>query len=70
MKKLLTSASILVLGSVAASAADLPMKAAPMVAPIPVFSWTGCYIGGHVGGGTMTDSNTHDGAIPCSVGSP
>ncbi len=22
-----------------------------MVAPIPIFSWTGCYIGGHIGGG-------------------
>ncbi len=60
MKKLLTSASILILGSVAASAADLPMKAAPMVAPVPVFSWTGCYIGGHVGGGTLHDSFTQD----------
>jgi outer membrane immunogenic protein len=60
MKKLFASASILVLGSVAASAADLPMKAAPMVAPVPVFSWSGCYIGGHVGGGTQHDSWTQD----------
>jgi outer membrane immunogenic protein len=64
MKKLLASASILVLGSVAASAADFPLKAAPMVAPIPVFSWTGCYVGLHAGGGTMTDSNTHDAVNP------
>jgi len=60
MKRLLASASILVLGSVAASAADLPMKAPPYVAPIPVFSWTGCYVGGHVGGGTSHDSFTSD----------
>jgi len=64
MKKLLASASLLILSSAAASAADLPMKAAPYVAPIPVFSWTGCYIGAHAGGGTMTDSNTHDGTNP------
>ena len=33
-----------------AIAADLPMKSeAPYVAPR--FSWTGCYVGGHVGGG-------------------
>src|SRR5215470_16515042 len=36
------------LGS-AAQAADLPVKAAP--APAPVYSWTGCYWGGHVGWG-------------------
>jgi outer membrane immunogenic protein len=34
-----------------ASAADLARKAPPVVAPPPpVFSWTGCYIGGQVGG--------------------
>jgi outer membrane immunogenic protein len=31
-----------------ASAADLPKKA-PVQAPAPVYSWTGFYIGGHVG---------------------
>ena len=31
-----------------ASAADLPVKA-PVPAPAPVYSWTGFYIGGHVG---------------------
>ena len=38
-------------------AADLPMKTEMPVAPM--FSWTGCYVGGHVGGGRgskdMTD---------------
>src|SRR5438132_9745179 len=36
-----------------ANAADLrmPVKAAPIVAPAPYFSWTGCYIGTHVGWG-------------------
>lgn len=36
-----------------AHAADLrpAYKAPPAPAPIPVFSWTGCYIGGHVGYG-------------------
>jgi outer membrane immunogenic protein len=32
----------------AASAADMPLKA-PLVAPPPAFSWTGCYIGGNGG---------------------
>jgi outer membrane immunogenic protein len=38
-----------------ASAADLPMKALPYVAPPPPFSWTGFYIGGHAGAGVMLD---------------
>jgi outer membrane immunogenic protein len=49
MKTLLSTAmlaSLLVAG--AAQAADMPLKAAPRVAP--PFSWTGCYIGGYVGG--------------------
>ena len=55
MKKLLlASASLCALGSASALAADMPMKAAPpYVAPVPVFSWTGCYIGVHGGAGAM-----------------
>jgi outer membrane immunogenic protein len=40
-----------------AVAADLPLKSAIPV--VPPFSWTGCYLGGHIGGGrgskAMTD---------------
>jgi len=58
MKKILfvcaTGGLVLVAGA-PAHAADLgrpTYKAAPpVVAPMPVFSWTGCYIGGHIGGG-------------------
>jgi opacity protein-like surface antigen len=34
-------------------AADIPYKAPVKALPVPaaVFSWTGCYVGGHVGGG-------------------
>ncbi len=37
-------------------AADLPKRPVykappPVVASVPLFSWTGCYLGGHVGGG-------------------
>src|SRR5882757_8734026 len=59
MKKLLATASFLVLGSASVLAADLPVKYKP--APImaaPVFSWTGCYIGVHGGGAAMRDSFT------------
>ena len=34
-----------------ASAADLAVKARPVVPPIITYNWTGCYIGGNVGGG-------------------
>ena len=49
MKKFLVLAAALMAATVA-NAADMrmPMKA-PMAAPVPVFSWTGCYIGGHAG---------------------
>ena len=39
-----------------AIAADLPLKAEVPVAP--VFSWTGCYLGGHIGGGRGTKDMT------------
>jgi outer membrane immunogenic protein len=35
----------------AASAADLPVKAAPPPVYVPVSTWTGCYIGGNAGAG-------------------
>lgn len=33
-----------------ASAADLPVKARPMAPIVTAFNWTGCHIGGNVGG--------------------
>ncbi len=49
----IASASAATLFSDPASAADLARKAAPppMAAPAPAFSWTGCYVGAHVGWG-------------------
>jgi outer membrane immunogenic protein len=40
-----------------AFAADLPVKSALPAAPVP-FSWTGCYVGGHVGGAVSEDKTT------------
>jgi outer membrane immunogenic protein len=51
MKKfLLAGVAALALASAPAFAADVPVKAAPLVAPVPVFSWTGCYVGIEGGG--------------------
>jgi opacity protein-like surface antigen len=51
MKKLLfaTATALTVTIAGAASAADLPLKSEPPVAPR--FTWTGCYLGGQIGGG-------------------
>jgi outer membrane immunogenic protein len=46
---LLAGASLLT-GGPQTLAADLPVKARPAPAPAPVWSWTGFYIGAHVGG--------------------
>jgi outer membrane immunogenic protein len=61
MKKiLLGSVALMALGSASAFAADLParthVKAPPRV-PAPIYSWTGYYIGGHLGGAFPSDAN-------------
>ena len=66
MKRLLlaTVSALALVSARPALAADLgrmPVKAAPP-APVRVFSWTGCYLGGHVGWGwgrtRLTDVST------------
>jgi outer membrane immunogenic protein len=60
MKKQLLSAVALALVVGPAPAADLraPAYKTALLRPVPVFSWSGCYIGGHVGGGyAWTESN-------------
>jgi len=37
--------------SVAAQAADMPVKAPYRPAPVMLYNWTGCYIGAHIGAG-------------------
>src|SRR5262249_38786400 len=53
MKKLLVATATAVAFATAgtAGAADLPVKAPPMVAAAPVYTWTGCYVSGGVGYG-------------------
>ena len=50
-----------------AAAADLPVKARPM-AVAAVYNWTGCYIGGNVGG--KWARTTDDVSVPATAGSP
>ncbi|MDC7789559.1 outer membrane beta-barrel protein [Rhodoplanes sp. TEM] len=70
MKKiLLASAAMFAMAGVAAAAdlpARMPVKAPPVLAP--AFSWTGCYIGGHVGGAwSGDDAVLSNSAAPQSI---
>src|SRR5437773_11795748 len=49
-KLIVLLSGVLSLGAIgAASAADMAVKARPLPPPVPVFSWSGCYIGGNAG---------------------
>ena len=68
MKKLLFAATAAGALAAPAQAADLPVKAPPVVAAA-VYSWTGFYIGGHVGyawGRSTTVGNPPD-ALDCGI---
>jgi outer membrane immunogenic protein len=68
MRKILSVTTIVALTAATAApvfAADLALKAPPMAAPVP-FTWTGCHIGGHVGGVVSDDTTTN--AFGGSVG--
>ncbi len=61
--KLLAAAAALALGTLGAQAADLPARMPVKAVPVaPAFSWTGAYIGAHLGYGwsrsTYTDMYT------------
>jgi outer membrane immunogenic protein len=66
MKRILVAAGLSLAVGQMALAADLPQrpvyKAAPFMSPVPVYNWTGFYIGGNVGGAwgsvDATDVNT------------
>lgn len=62
MKKFLTGsiAAIAIAATAPAFAADMAARysKAPAPAPVMVYNWTGCYIGGNVGGGWARTSQT------------
>lgn len=58
MTKTIAAVAGLLATTVAASAADMAVKARPIVVPAEVWSWTGFYIGAHVGAGWGTTEST------------
>jgi len=69
MRKFLLASTILAMSGIAASAADLPTRKGPPIAPayIPAFTWTGFYAGLNAGvGWANNNSNLPAGAIPVS----
>jgi outer membrane immunogenic protein len=67
MKKALAAVAALMMTTAVASAADMAVKARP-APPVQVWSWTGIYIGGHVGAGWGTTESTITGlATPVAV---
>jgi outer membrane immunogenic protein len=51
MRKVLLMVAALATMGAPALAADMLVKKAPPRTPLPVWSWTGFYLGGHIGGG-------------------
>jgi len=53
IRKILLSTAMLTVLAGPAFAADLPMRSSPppMLSPVPVYNWTGLYVGGNVGYG-------------------
>jgi outer membrane immunogenic protein len=67
IKKTLAAAAALLATTAMASAADMAVKARPIAPPV-VWSWTGFYIGGHVGAGWgNTESDITGLAAPVAV---
>ncbi|WP_457106761.1 outer membrane protein [Methylobacterium sp. P5_C11] len=71
IKKLLLASTATALLTGAASAADLPRRAAPppVFTPVPVFTWTGAYFGINAGYAfDASSNNTNSFAVPAPYG--
>ena len=71
-KILLASVGAVALSGSAALAADLPSQAPPpvYVPPVPIFTWTGIYVGGQIGYAWTSGNNNFTGFDPFFPGAP
>ncbi|WP_114186610.1 outer membrane protein, partial [Microvirga aerophila] len=70
MKKILLASVALFGFAGAAAAADLPVRAAPpapMIAAVPVFTWTGFYVGVNAGYGWQNNDNNSSIFVPAGT---
>ncbi|WP_342105116.1 porin family protein [Methylobacterium sp. SI9] len=72
MKRLITSLAAFTALTAAASAADLPRRAAPppVFTPVPVFTWTGAYFGINAGYAFDASSRSNNSGFVQTAGSP
>jgi outer membrane immunogenic protein len=59
VRAFVTAIGLSIAGSGASLAADLGQRLAYKAPPVALFSWTGCYVGGHVGGVVSDDRTTN-----------
>src|SRR5215471_1516365 len=72
MQRIFAAAFVTMVAGASAWSADAPRKMPVKVAPTPapVFSWTGCYAGGHIGGGWGTRDLSNPAGFALSDGTP
>src|SRR5262245_52324814 len=74
LRSLLAALAFSGLATPVAQAADLPYTKAPPMVPVPIWTWTGFYVGANVGWGFVDGDRfgVHDtaGGIVTAVGTP
>jgi outer membrane immunogenic protein len=68
MRKYLLACAVAATFPATAMAADMPVKAPPPPPAVALYSWTGCYIGGNIGGARVRGGGWEDTRFGLSFG--